>query len=83
MTLALTIDSRWGGFYFMCHPVGYRLCVGWIALDFFHKSIDKHFKNLIKKSVYYEEKSKCYEALCELKLEESYNQEPPEEGTIS
>lgn len=40
MTLAVTVDKRWAGFYWQKGEISTRLCLGWLAIDYFYGSLD-------------------------------------------
>ena len=47
MTLALTVDRRWGGFYIGKAGPCRRICFGFFALDFFDTSLELIHRDLI------------------------------------
>ena len=46
MTIAVTIDRRWGGFYAE-HVYSWRLCLGFIAIDIFPESLELILRKLV------------------------------------
>lgn len=46
MTFAVTIDKRWGGFYCGGGRRMWRICAGFIAIDFFASSLELYLHKL-------------------------------------
>jgi hypothetical protein len=46
MTIAVTVDRRWGGFY-AGNGYAFRLCLGFIAIDFFPDSMELMLHQLL------------------------------------
>jgi len=46
MTIAITIDQRWGGIY-AGHCYSWRLCLGFIAFDIFPDSLELILRQLV------------------------------------
>jgi hypothetical protein len=46
MTFAITIDKRWGGFYCGGGHRMWRICAGFIAINFFSSSLELYLRKL-------------------------------------